>query len=262
MKIRVLALLAILVAQTVGMNEAEGKPNIVVIMADDIGVGDLSFYHRQRTTREPAVQTPNLDRLVAEGMRFSDAHSPASLCAPTRFAMLTGNYPFRNYQYGVWTPWAKSGVDPTFTTSARIAKAGGYHTSFFGKWGMGGGWKTRKADFSLMDGGALAHGFDDACELPQGIQNEPFAFYENRKWMKLKPDSTLKTLDAEQTGYSISKKLKTRGGTGDSNWDPSLAGPILAAKAVAYIERHVLLQSGRPHPSRGPEGTRWREGRR
>lgn len=75
---------------------SEEKPNIVVIMADDIGLGDIGFYHKERTGQAPVVPTSNLDRLIAQGMRFSDAHSPASLCAPTRYSMITGNFSYRN----------------------------------------------------------------------------------------------------------------------------------------------------------------------
>jgi arylsulfatase A-like enzyme len=218
----------------------ETKPNIVVIMADDIGLGDIGYYHRLRTGEEPVAATPNLDKLSVEGMRFTDAHSPASLCAPTRFSMMTGNYSYRNSNpYGVWTPNADALIDVNnFTTGARIAKAGGYTTAFFGKWGMGGSWLPKqKVNYEEENAGALSYGFDYALELPEGIQNKPYAFYENRKWMKLKPDSKLIELDSDQTGYTTSKKHNDRGGMGDSNWDPKQAGPILASKAVDYINK-------------------------
>jgi len=74
-------------------------------MADDIGIGDIGYYHRQRTGKKELVPTPNIDKLITEGMRFSDAHSPSSLCAPTRFSMMTGNYSYRNKSpWGVWSP--------------------------------------------------------------------------------------------------------------------------------------------------------------
>lgn len=223
------------------------KPNIVVVMADDIGLGDLSFYHRQRTGEEPVVSTPNIDRLIEEGMRFSDAHSPASLCAPTRFSMMTGNYSFRNSRpWGVWTPEADSLIEPDFTTVARIAKAGGYSTAFFGKWGLGGVWKGTPSDYSRMDAGAVYYGFDYAVELPQGIQNKPYAFYENGRWMKLKLDSSLTHVPFEQTGYAVRQPGRDRSGIGDSNWDPALAGPLLAEKAVAYIEKQTSARPSKP----------------
>lgn len=232
------------------ISEAQQKqPNIVVLMADDIGLGDISFYQNQRADKNITVPTPNIDKLIDNGMRFTDAHSPASLCAPTRFSMLTGNYSYRNQKpFGVWTPEANALIDKNnFTTSARIAKKGGYNTAFLGKWGLGGSWvrtKGKKIDDAYLNGGALSYGFDYACELPEGIQNKPYAFYENRQWMKLKPNSVLKELDANQTGYATSKKHLTRGGLGDSNWNPKQAGPILAHKAVDYIEK----QKGKNKP--------------
>lgn len=216
----------------------EKQPNIVVIMADDIGLGDIGYYHRIRTGKEPLAPTPTIDKLAVEGMRFTDAHSPASLCAPTRFSMITGNYSYRNSRpYGVWSPNADALIDSNnFTSVAKIAKKGGYKTAFFGKWGLGGSWLPKqKVDYKEENAGALSYGFDYAVELPEGIQNKPYAFYENRKWMKLKPDSKMIELNSDQTGYSTAKKLKNRGGMGDSNWDPKQAGLILANKAVDYI---------------------------
>ena len=222
-------------------------PNVVVVMADDIGLGDIGFYHRERTGRAPVVATPNIDALIHAGIRFSDAHSPASLCAPTRFSMLTGNYSFRIARpFGVWSPAADSLIDPDFTTSARIAKVGGYHTAFFGKWGCGGAWPNGPPDYRQETEGACSYGFDYACELPSGIQDEPFAFYENRVWMKVGPSSRLTRLSAAQTGYATSIKHRDRGGIGDSDWDPRKVGAILAGKAVTFIDRHVKEYSGTP----------------
>ncbi len=217
------------------------KPNVVLVMADDIGLGDLSFYQKEREpTKKPTVATPHLDALIAAGMRFSDAHSPASLCAPTRFSMMTGNYPYRNHSpFGVWSPSADSGIEPKFTTIARIAKEGGYATAFFGKWGLGDSVKGRTKGFEKLAKGALYFGFDYALELPQGIQGYPYAFYKNQQWMKLAPDSTLAEVSSLQNGYHDSKKHNDRGGIGDSKWAPEQVGRILAEDAVDYIEKHA-----------------------
>ena len=215
---------------------AQDQPNIILIMADDIGLGDIGFYHKQRTGEKPLVPTPNIDKLIRKGMRFSDAHSPASLCAPTRFSMLTGNFSYRNYRpWGVWSPNRNAGIDPKFTTIARIAKKGGYSTAFFGKWGLGGLFEDTPEDYSTTLGAPQQFGFDYSLVLPQGIQNKPYAFYENGKWMKLKDDSKLVQIPFEQTRYGADDRNRNREGIGDSNWDPALAGPILANKAVTYI---------------------------
>lgn len=220
---------------------AQNKPNIVVIMADDIGLGDIGFYHKERNGKKPLVATPNIDKLIDNGMRFSDAHSPASLCAPTRFSMMTGNYSYRNTgnEWGIWQPATNTGIEPKFTTVARIAKKGGYNTAFIGKWGFGGlwdGWPKTKTEFEKVEKGPAHYGFDFSLILPQGIQNKPYIFYENGKWLKLHKNSTLKKIPIEQIGYDISQK-KQREGTGDSNWDPTEAGPILANTAVEYIKK-------------------------
>lgn len=228
-------------------------PNIVLVMADDLGKGDLSFYHRQRTGEETApVPTPNLDRLIESGMRFSDAHAPAALCAPTRYSMLTGNYPYRNGKPdGVWTAHGDPQIDPDCTTIARIAKAGGYHTAFFGKWGLGGSWKwrpTKAEDFAKLTMGALNFGFDYALELPEGIQGAPYAIYENRELYKLKPDSKIAHVSIAQTRYDLvlDAKAKNRDGFGDLNWDPKLIGPLMVEKATGFIKNHMANRSGEP----------------
>lgn len=81
------------------------RPNIVVIVADDVGLGDIGRDHTERTGNAPLAPTPTLDALANEGMWFTDAHSPASLCAPSRYAFMSGNYNFRSYSPGgVWGP--------------------------------------------------------------------------------------------------------------------------------------------------------------
>ncbi|NDV61486.1 arylsulfatase [Puniceicoccales bacterium CK1056] len=238
---------------------ATSLPNVVFVFADDIGPGDIAYYHRLRTGKEPIVPTPNMDALIREGIRFSDAHSSAALCAPSRFSVMTGNYPFRCYsQYGVWGVQRKTGIDPKYTTGARIVKEAGYRTAFLGKWGLGGrlfkegsdelydGWGLDGADISKLAIAANDYGFDYSLELPQGIQGEPFAFYENKKWMPLGEDSILTQLTPVQTMYYISRKEKDRAGRGDSNWDPSLAGEVLTSKAVKFIEDHRKNHPDKP----------------
>lgn len=234
------------------------KPNVVVIFADDLGPGDINTYHKERTGKPSPIPTPVMDSLIKQGMRFDDAHAPNSLCAPSRFSMLTGNYPWRNYRpWGCWMPFTKSGVFPKFTTSARIAKTGGYATAFFGKWGCGGRIKTKdgkivenknktQADWRQIYDAANHHGFDYAYELPSGIQGMPMAYYENGKWDKLKPDSKLVTVGPKQSGYAISRKHRNESFIGDSHWDPTIAGPRLATKAVAYVKKHAKEKPKQP----------------
>ena len=234
------------------------RPNIVVVMADDIGPGDIGFYHAARTGSPPVIPTPHLDAMIRDGMRFDQAYSPSALCAPTRFSMLTGNYSYRQgtgRPYGVWAPWQDPGIDPTNTTSARLARQAGYATAFFGKWGCGGQMFDRRgeaittndvddADFSTIGMAANHHGFDYAFELPRGIQIGPFAFYENEHWKPLGNDSELVRLDPAQ--HRVEQALLRRHEIGDSNWDPAAAGPILVERATNYISTHLEERPDQP----------------
>ncbi|MDD7987201.1 arylsulfatase [Lentisphaera marina] len=248
----------LLLCSLIAINAKE-MPNIVLVMADDLGPGDISYFHRQRSSEKAIINTPELDKMIAEGIHFSNAHSPASLCAPTRFSMLTGNYSFRNYSpFGVWMSHRDTGIDPKFTTSARIVKKASYRTAFFGKWGLGGqmyqqgsdqlhtGWKTDMIDYSRRAKGPNDYGFDYSYELPQGIQGEPFAFYENNKWKPLHKDSILKKLSSKQLMYDKARKHNDLTGVGDSHWDPRKAGELLVNKAVNFIDEHKKNHVNKP----------------
>ena len=109
------------------------QPNIVLIFADDLGYGDLSCYGATK------VQTPNIDQLASEGRRFTDAHSASAVCTPSRYALLTGEYPVRKNLY---VPvFLKTGlvVDTKQQTVAGLLKKSGYATACIGKWHLGFG---------------------------------------------------------------------------------------------------------------------------
>jgi len=112
---------------------AAEKPNIVFILADDLGYGDLGCYNR-----DSKIPTPNLDRLAHEGMRFTDAHAPTSVCTPTRYAILTGRYSWRTQlQRGVLGPWAKPLIAAERLTVGKLLQQHGYATACIGKWHLG-----------------------------------------------------------------------------------------------------------------------------
>lgn len=118
---------------------APDQPNIVFIMADDFGPGDISRQHQERSGQAALAATPTLDALANEGLWFSDAHSPTSLCSPSRYAVMTGNYNYRSYApWGVWGTFRPSAVAADDATLGSVAQAAGYNTGFIGKWHLGG----------------------------------------------------------------------------------------------------------------------------
>lgn len=114
------------------------RPNIVYILADDLGYGDLGCYNN-----ESKIPTPHLDRFAAEGMRFTDAHSPSSVCSPTRYALLTGRYAWRTrLQRNVLRPWDVPLIASDRLTVGQLLQQHGYATACIGKWHLGQNYST------------------------------------------------------------------------------------------------------------------------
>ncbi len=239
-------------------------PNVIMILADDIGYGDIGVYGGK-------IPTPNIDRLARSGMRFMDAHSPAALCAPSRFSMLTGSYPYRSHSDGgAWntnTPSIFS--DPKghtkagrHITVAQIMQQAGYRTAFFGKSHLGG--DVRELSGSLirnekniykMDLSKGVHnsineyGFDYSYSLPSGIQHEPFAFFENGNFAPFDPAKPADNSSGRMwlngryavgdNGISEIVEHAERPGIGDVDYDSSQVGIMLTDIAVEFIDKHI-----------------------
>jgi arylsulfatase A len=158
---------------------ATDKPNIVYILADDLGYGDVGCYN-------PAskIPTPNMDRLAKEGVRFTDAHSPSAVCTPTRYALLTGRYAWRTrLQKNVIGPFAPPLIPAKQLTVAAMLREQGYTTACIGKWHLGWGWPKPgadgKRDFTkAIPDGPTARGFDHyfGTDVPN---YPPYCFLEN-----------------------------------------------------------------------------------
>ena len=117
------------------------RPNVIYILADDMGYGDMGC-----NNRASRIPTPNLDRLTAQGMRFTNAHAPSSVCTPSRYAVLTGRYCWRSRLHnGIVWQWDASLIEPDRLTVADVLRNQGYRTACIGKWHLG--W-----DWSLTDG--------------------------------------------------------------------------------------------------------------
>lgn len=111
-------------------------PNIIYVLFDDMGYGEPGCYRK-----DSKLKTPNMDRLAAQGMRFTDAHSASSVCTPTRYGLLTGRYPSRIGQFGVLTSYDPPIIPETRLTVASFLKQNGYETACIGKWHLGMKWE-------------------------------------------------------------------------------------------------------------------------
>ena len=255
--------------------ERRSLPNVVFFLADDLGYGDVGIYGG-------VVPTPNIDRLARDGMRFTDAHSPAALCAPSRFSLLTGSNPYRNGRPGgSWDANFSSGFstgtahleEGRHITVAEILQRAGYRTGFFGKGHLGGdvydtsGKLIREKDaLNTMDfsrgirDSLNEHGFDYSLLLPSGIQHEPYAFFENGRYMPIDPASppdnrsTILRKDGryEVTNNGVSEIVEaaTVPARCDINYDSSQAGRIMTGKALQFIDDHLAdnKREGREQP--------------
>ena len=163
---------------------AAEKPNIIVIMADDLGYGDLSCYGAK------AVQTPAIDRLAREGVRFTSGYCSASTCTPTRFSLLTGTYAFRQKGTGIAPPNGPAIIKPGTETLPSILKRAGYATAVIGKWHLGLGDPAPDWNGELKPG-PLDIGFDHAFLLPTTNDRVPQTFVEDRRVKNLEPADPL-----------------------------------------------------------------------
>ena len=153
--------------------EAETRPNVVLIYADDIGYGDLGCYGAT------AVKTPNLDQLARRGMKFTDAHSSSATCTPSRYSMLTGEYAWRKKGTGVLPGDARLILDPANLFWPGMMKRAGYCTGVVGKWHLGLG--TGNLDWNRdIRPGPLEVGFDAAFLMPATGDRVPCVYVKDR----------------------------------------------------------------------------------
>ncbi len=160
---------------------ATAAPNVIFIMADDMGYGDVAALNPKST-----IPTPHLDRLVHEGMTFTDAHSGSAVCTPTRYGVLTGRYAWRGrLKRGVLNGYGKPLIELGRETVGSFLQAHHYHTACVGKWHLGLGFVSEEDDEKAIDytqpltDGAHTRGFDYSYIIPASLDFPPYVYIED-----------------------------------------------------------------------------------
>jgi len=217
-------------------------PNIVYILADDLGYGDLRCLNP-----ESKIPTPNMDRLAAEGLTFTDAHSGSAVCTPTRYGVLTGRYAWRTrLTSGVLWGYSPPLIDHGELTVAQLLKDQGYHTACIGKWHLGLGWQTKdgstlndemkltgeRVDFEKpVTHGPRQLGFDYFYGISASLDMPPYVYIENDR-------ATAVPTEMKPTTF--------RTGLTAEGFDPVDVLPDLTDRAVAYLKERHATAPGQP----------------
>lgn len=211
------------------------RPNVVIINLDDLGYGDVGVYGATK------VQTPRMDRLAAQGRRFTDAHTASAVCSPSRYALITGKYPSRVGFRGPLMVRDTLRIDTGQMTVGSLMKEAGYATAIVGKWHLGFG-NEHPVDWNKdLKPGPLELGFDYYFGVPVLNSHPPFVYVENHRVVGWTPDDPLVYGETAKTREFDEKfGLDWLGGCEPCHeqYEDRLVGTTLANKAVEWIAKH------------------------
>ena len=221
--------------------DAASRPNIVYFMADDLGYGDVKCFGKERCR----IETPSFDRLAAEGMKFTDAHAVASVCVPSRMAIMTGRYAWRFGRPDRGGPWGFLG--PRFSTDTftlgDLMKQAGYTTGYIGKWHLGtqmtvtngGVQTTNNVDYTKpLKIGPVQFGFDYSFILPGSLDMFPYVFARNNQWLGYVN---------KQRGWSAFNRV----GPAEENFEDYSVLNTFSTEMEQFVHRHAnAAKNGKP----------------
>lgn len=229
-----LCLLAISILQTADarQNRKVITPNVVFILADDLGYGDVKCFNANSK-----IPTPHMDKLASQGMMFTDAHTSSSVCSPSRYSILTGRYPWRTtLQEGVLNGFSKPLIDANRSTVASFLKQQGYNTACIGKWHLGMNMPLLpnevipKEEYPVyfpvnwkgeIKNGPLANGFDYFYGISASLDMPPYIFIENNTFV----------------GEATAQKGFNRKGQAQKDFEAIDVLPQIGRKTIEYIKK-------------------------
>ena len=234
---------------------APAKPNIIYILCDDLGYGDVKCLNAQGK-----IATPHLDKLAAAGMYFTDVHSSSSVCSPTRYGIMTGRYNWRTkLQSGVLGGLSPRLIESGRLTVAQLLKNNGYHTAAIGKWHLGMDWVKKEGktvaelnvesadqihnvDYAQpIKNGPNAVGFDYYYGISASLDMVPYTFIENDRVTKLP------TVDKDFPMFLGRAQGKCRLGPAAPDFEVEDVLPTLTTKAIGYVKsRAAEAKAGKP----------------